>query len=247
MSAASSISSVAARTTRPSAGTRLPASTSTMSPGTSSLGVDLDRLAVAAHPGDRLHHLRERLDALLGLGLLAQADHGVEDGEPGQHDRGAGVPGDELVDEGGAEQDELHEVLVLAQERAPGRAPACRRPAGSGRARRAGTRLARPRARWRGRRRGRGRDRLGRDRATGSTTVGAAVAGDGVSVVIGRLHRAGAWSRRTSIVGRARVVAPHPARGGRAANHPRPRGDAWTARARGEFGSTAGQPSRRTR
>ena len=36
MSAASSISSVAARMTRPSAGTRLPASTSTMSPGTRS-------------------------------------------------------------------------------------------------------------------------------------------------------------------------------------------------------------------
>ena len=36
VSAASSISSVAARLTRPSAGTRLPASTSTTSPGTSS-------------------------------------------------------------------------------------------------------------------------------------------------------------------------------------------------------------------
>ena len=36
VSAASSISSVAARQTRPSAGTRLPASTSTTSPGTSS-------------------------------------------------------------------------------------------------------------------------------------------------------------------------------------------------------------------
>ena len=43
------------------------------------LGVDLDRLAVASYPSDRLHHLRESLDALLGLRLLTQPDHGVED------------------------------------------------------------------------------------------------------------------------------------------------------------------------
>ena len=61
------------------------------------LGVDLHRLPISANPGDRLHHLREGLDALLGLGLLAQADHGVEDREPSQHDGGTGVSGDELV------------------------------------------------------------------------------------------------------------------------------------------------------
>ena len=48
--AASSISSVAAtQGRRPSAGTRLPASMSTMSPGTSRIRFDLDRLTVAAH------------------------------------------------------------------------------------------------------------------------------------------------------------------------------------------------------
>ncbi len=56
------------------------------------LGVDLDRLAVAAYPGDGLHHLGQRLDALLGLRLLAQPDHRVEEREPGQHHRRARPP-----------------------------------------------------------------------------------------------------------------------------------------------------------
>ena len=121
MSAASSISRVAARLTRAVGGDQVARLDEDDVAGHQLLGVDLDRLAVAAHPGDRLHHLRERLDALLGLGLLAQADHGVEDREPGQHDGRAGVAGDDLVDEGRAQEDDLHEVLVLTQEGPPAR------------------------------------------------------------------------------------------------------------------------------
>ena len=81
------------------------------------LGVDLDRLAAAAHAGDGLHHLGERLDALLGLCLLTQPDHGVEQGEPRQHHRGAQLPGHDQVDDCRDQQHDLHEVLVLPQER----------------------------------------------------------------------------------------------------------------------------------
>ena len=66
------------------------------------LGVDLDRLAVATDAGDRLHHLREGLDALLGLRLLPQSDDRVEDGQARQDDGRRGVPGHQLVDHGGA-------------------------------------------------------------------------------------------------------------------------------------------------
>ena len=117
VSAASSISRVAARVIRPSAGTRLPASTSTTSPGTSCSGVDLDRLPVAAYAGDGLHHLRQRGDALLGLRLLAQPDDRVEQGQAGQHQRRADVAGHDEVHDRGHQQDDLHEVLVLPQER----------------------------------------------------------------------------------------------------------------------------------
>jgi hypothetical protein len=81
------------------------------------LGIHLHGLAVAADPGDGLHHLGQRLDALLGLGLLAQSDHGVEHRQAGQDDRGPDIPGDQQVNDGRGQQDELHEVLVLAQER----------------------------------------------------------------------------------------------------------------------------------
>ena len=121
VSAASSISRVAATQTRPSAGTRLPASTSTTSPGTSSSASISIAWPSAAYPGDGLHHLGQRLDALLGLGLLAQPDHGVEEGEPGQHHRRADLAGHDQVDDRRHQQHDLHEVLVLAQEGAPAR------------------------------------------------------------------------------------------------------------------------------
>ena len=52
-------------------------------------GVDLDGDAVAPHPGDVLQHLLQRGQARLGLGLLAQPEHRVEDREADQDDRGA--------------------------------------------------------------------------------------------------------------------------------------------------------------
>ena len=84
------------------------------------LGVDLDGLAVPAYPGDGLHHLGQRLDALLGLGLLAQADHRVEQGQSGQDHRRAHVAGDDQVHDGRDQQDDLHEVAGTAGGR-PGR------------------------------------------------------------------------------------------------------------------------------
>ena len=81
------------------------------------LGVDLDHLAIPSHPGDGLHHVGERLDTLFGLRLLAEADDRVDQGQPGEQDGGARLPGDHLVDDGGREEDDLHEVLVLADER----------------------------------------------------------------------------------------------------------------------------------
>ena len=79
--------------------------------------VDLDRLAVAAHAGDVLHHLLERGQAGLGLGLLVHAQHRVEDGQADQHECRADLLREDLVDDRRAEQDHLHEVAVLAQER----------------------------------------------------------------------------------------------------------------------------------
>ena len=76
VSADSSISSVAAFNSRPSAGTRSPASTSTMSPGTISLGGQLRDLAIAPHPRLDDQHLLQRGHARLGLALLVQA-HGM--------------------------------------------------------------------------------------------------------------------------------------------------------------------------
>ena len=80
-------------------------------------GVDLDGHAVTAHPGDVLQHLLERRQARLRLGLLTQAQHRVEDREADQDDRGARLAGDDLVHDRRAHQDDLHQVLVLAQER----------------------------------------------------------------------------------------------------------------------------------
>jgi hypothetical protein len=74
-------------------------------------------LSVSPDPSDVLEHLRERLNALLGLRLLPQANHRVEDRQPGQYDRGRGVARNDLIDDGGGQQHDLHEVLILAHER----------------------------------------------------------------------------------------------------------------------------------
>ena len=79
-------------------------------------GVDLDGDAVAPHPGDVLQHLLQRGEARLGLRLLTQAEHGVEHRQADQHERRAHFAGDDLVHHRGADEDDLHQVLVLAQE-----------------------------------------------------------------------------------------------------------------------------------
>ena len=78
VSADSAISSVAAESRRPSAGTTSPASIETTSPGTSSSAGICSELAVAAHARLDDHHLLQRGDRLGRLALLAQAEHGVE-------------------------------------------------------------------------------------------------------------------------------------------------------------------------
>jgi hypothetical protein len=66
---------------------------------------------------DRLQHRRERLDALLRLGFLAQADHRIEQGESREDDSRTDISGDDQGDRGRGQQNDLHEVLVLANER----------------------------------------------------------------------------------------------------------------------------------
>ncbi len=64
-------------------------------------------------------HLLQRGDAFRRLALLVQAEDRVQDGEPEDDD-----PRRELLEGGdahdrGADEHELHEVAVLAQERVP--------------------------------------------------------------------------------------------------------------------------------
>ena len=75
--------------------------------------VDLHRVAVAAHAGDVLHHVLQRGQARLRLGLLVHAQYRVEDRQPEQHERRADLLGEDLVDDRGAEQNQLHDVAVL--------------------------------------------------------------------------------------------------------------------------------------
>ncbi len=81
-------------------------------------GVDLDDLTAAPHPGGHLHHLGEGGHGGLGLGLLAVAHRGVEEGQPEQQRRG-GLLVDHEADDRRAEQQQLHEVAVLGEEHAP--------------------------------------------------------------------------------------------------------------------------------
>src|SRR3954447_10902558 len=86
VSADSAISMVAVRSSRPSAGTRSPASISTTSPGTSSsarrpLGGRAAGPPAPPHLGLDDHHLLQRADRGRRLALLVQAEHGVEQGE----------------------------------------------------------------------------------------------------------------------------------------------------------------------
>ena len=117
--AASSISSVAATSRRPSAGILSPASKWTTSPGTTSSDGNVDQLAAAAGMGLDDQHLLERGDALGGLALLIEAEDRVEHGQADDHDAGGELLEGDDADDRGAEQDELHQVAVLAQKRLP--------------------------------------------------------------------------------------------------------------------------------
>ena len=119
VSAASSISSVAATIRRPSAGILSPASKETTSPGTSSSA----GMSVSSPPRRTCalisEHLLERGDALRRLPLLVQAEDRVEHGQADDHDPGAELLQRDDADDRGADEDELHQVAVLAQERPP--------------------------------------------------------------------------------------------------------------------------------
>ena len=121
VSAASSISSVAATSRRPSAGILSPASNETMSPGTSSSAGMSTRCAAAARVRLDQEHLLERGDALRRLALLVQAQDRVEHGQADDHDPGRELLQGDDADDRRAEQDELHQVAVLAEERPPAR------------------------------------------------------------------------------------------------------------------------------
>ena len=105
----------------PSAGTRSPASISHDVAGDELVRVDLDQLAVATHAALDDHHLLQGGDAGLGLALLVEPQDGVEQGQAEQQQCRVPTRGDEQAHDGRAEQDDLHRVLVLAQERLPAR------------------------------------------------------------------------------------------------------------------------------
>jgi hypothetical protein len=85
------------------------------------LGGQVHRLAAPAHVPLDEQHLLERRDALGRLALLVEAEDRVQDGQGEDHDaRRPLLQGDD-ADDRGAEEHELHEVAVLAQERVPAR------------------------------------------------------------------------------------------------------------------------------
>ena len=85
--AASATSALWAASTRPSAGTRSPASSSTRSPGTSSVGANLVDASVTAHARHRRKHLLQRGERLFGPVLLPEAERGVEQHHRQDHHR----------------------------------------------------------------------------------------------------------------------------------------------------------------
>ena len=115
----SSISSVAARRMRPSAGTRSPASTVTMSPGTrSSMGTS------TISPPRRTFALT--IIIFWSAATLAEAlpswlrpEEGVEQRQQDEHHAGHELAGQEQADDARAQQHDLHRVAVLAQQRSP--------------------------------------------------------------------------------------------------------------------------------
>ena len=124
VSADSSISRVAARMIRPSAGTRSPASTITMSPGTSSLHVgDLDDLAVAADPALTTIIFWSAATLASALPSWLRPRKALKQRQQDQQDAGHELAGQEQADDAGDEQHDLHRVAVLAQEAPASAAP----------------------------------------------------------------------------------------------------------------------------
>ena len=127
VSAACSISSVFAASSRPSAGIRSPASNSTTSPGTSASASRFTSFAVAAGSGVRDEHRAQRREGVFGPVLLHEADHRVQ-----QHDDEHDDGGLQLARHGeghhrGGDQDEDEQIGELGEESSP-----CRHPHGLG-------------------------------------------------------------------------------------------------------------------
>ena len=83
------------------------------------LGGDVHTLAVTPGMSPDDEHLLERGDALGRLALLVQAEDRVEHRQAEDHEAGGELLQGNDADDRGAEQDELHQVPVLAQERLP--------------------------------------------------------------------------------------------------------------------------------
>ena len=136
------------------------------------LGGDVHTLAVTPGMSPDDEHLLERGDALGRLALLVQAEDRVEHGQAEDHEAGGELLQGDDADDRGAEQDELHQVAVLAQERLPaGLLPRLRR-ACSGRPAHGAARPPPPRARAAGRRRAARTPPPPSDRAIPSARVG---------------------------------------------------------------------------
>ena len=121
VSADSATSSVAAFSSRPSAGTTSPASIETTSPGTSCSAGIWTSSPLAEDPRLDDHHLLERGDRRRRLALLIQAENGVEQRQEEQDEAGAELVQRPDAPDARDEQDDLHRVAVLAHERAPAR------------------------------------------------------------------------------------------------------------------------------
>ena len=81
------------------------------------LGRQQRERAVAAHARLDDHHLRQCRHRRRGLALLAEAEHRVEQRQQQDHDPRAGLLDRVDRDQARGEQDDLHRVAVLAQER----------------------------------------------------------------------------------------------------------------------------------
>ena len=78
-------------------------------------------LAAAPDLGLDDHHLLEGRHARRGLALLVEAHRSVEERQQDQHDAGRELVRDEQAQNAGDEEDDLHRVAVLADERLPAR------------------------------------------------------------------------------------------------------------------------------